>query len=348
MAYAPHSTYNALAQNEYRDNGIVHSYIENQYPNADQSPYYPVYSPTDNPHHWATQAAPYNVSYSSPPIGDSGTDRSSYMAPHCSGVHLHAPAPMSGQASSLLLPSVSEAYSSAPVNSVAVPLNQARLSSSSLSASACETTKSFSDPGLSATRPAPVTFPTPSAMLSELAANAARPPSLVAQSSDSKNETVRKTRRRAMAQSIGFVPTDPCAPTFGPISVPKSPLTEPTRDAISSHEKKRHYLECLEYYVTYLHQQLALVGCAPVRLQRPTTSGRGMNSQSIRTLLVHMENLTRRLNQEMMAEEQRVSFIFPMEVHNILTKDISIQFIHLRGIAEQSQGSERQTTALGN
>ncbi|KAG6842601.1 hypothetical protein C0991_000127 [Blastosporella zonata] len=181
-----------------------------------------------------------------------------------------------------------------------VPLNHIQLSLPSISAAPCEPSKSFSHPEPTATRLAPATFPTPSAMLSELAATT-RP------HSEPKNETVRKARRRAMAQSIGFVPTDPCAPTPGPDSIPKSPLTEPTRDAISSHEKKRHYLECLEYYVTYLHQQLSLVGCVPVRLQRPTSSGRGMTSQSIRTLLVHMENLTRRLNQEMLAEEQRVS-----------------------------------------
>src|SRR5438445_594841 len=32
------------------------------------------------------------------------------------------------------------------------------------------------------------------------------------------------------------------------------------RDTISSHEKKRHYLECIEQYILYLHEQFDLVG----------------------------------------------------------------------------------------
>lgn len=53
------------------------------------------------------------------------------------------------------------------------------------------------------------------------------------------------------------------------------------RDTISSHEKKRHYLECVEQYVMYLHQQLQLVGSEPVKLER-VSNYRGLSSRSIR------------------------------------------------------------------
>jgi hypothetical protein len=57
------------------------------------------------------------------------------------------------------------------------------------------------------------------------------------------------------------------------------------RDTISSHDKKRYYLECLEQYITYLHEQLRLVGHEPVPLERVSTY-RGLTSRSIRVLLV--------------------------------------------------------------
>lgn len=61
----------------------------------------------------------------------------------------------------------------------------------------------------------------------------------------------------------------------------EGPLIVSGSDSISSHEKKRHYLECLEYYVTYLHQQLALVGAQPLNLERSYRSN-AMTSRSIR------------------------------------------------------------------
>ncbi|KAI6047580.1 hypothetical protein EDC04DRAFT_2918703 [Pisolithus marmoratus] len=98
-----------------------------------------------------------------------------------------------------------------------------------------------------------------------------------------KTETQRKARQRAVAEEIGFVPTDP--------------------DTISSHEKKRHYLECLEHYVLYLHEQLRLVQTPPLTLERVSTY-RGLSSRSIRTLLVHMQNVNKNLHQSILAEEQ--------------------------------------------
>ncbi|KIL70767.1 hypothetical protein M378DRAFT_155704 [Amanita muscaria Koide BX008] len=63
------------------------------------------------------------------------------------------------------------------------------------------------------------------------------------------------------------------------IRVPTNP--RPARESISSHEKKRQYLECLEYYVMFLQQQLSLVGAEPVLLER-VPQYRGLNNRSIR------------------------------------------------------------------
>ncbi|KAF8140197.1 hypothetical protein EV363DRAFT_1426621 [Boletus edulis] len=98
-----------------------------------------------------------------------------------------------------------------------------------------------------------------------------------------KTESQRKARQRAIAEEIGFTPTDP--------------------DTISSHEKKRHYLECLEQYVLYLHDQLRLVQTEPLALERVSTY-RGLSSRSIRTLLVHMQNTNKTLHEGTLVEEQ--------------------------------------------
>jgi len=56
----------------------------------------------------------------------------------------------------------------------------------------------------------------------------------------------------------------------------------PYSDTISSHDKKRHYLECLEQYILYLHQQIeSVVGVTPTPLVR-TPSYPGLTSRSIR------------------------------------------------------------------
>ncbi|KAF9014422.1 hypothetical protein BDZ89DRAFT_1046509 [Hymenopellis radicata] len=131
-------------------------------------------------------------------------------------------------------------------------------------------------------------FPTPSEMLSDLAQSPPNP-SLPSGSRTllphaEKTESARKARRQTMANSLGFLPTD--------------------IDTLSSHEKKRHYLECLERYVVYLHDQLKLVGAQPVALER-VSNYQGLSSRSIRTLLVYMEHRTRRLNLQRISEEQK-------------------------------------------
>ncbi|TFK77039.1 hypothetical protein BDN72DRAFT_23766 [Pluteus cervinus] len=127
----------------------------------------------------------------------------------------------------------------------------------------------------------PRTFPTPSEMLVQLSASRS---SLDTPSTDRRAESGRIARRRAMAATLGFLPTDP--------------------DSISSHEKKRHYLECLERYVLYLQQQIELLGAKAFPIQR-VNNYQGLNNRSIRTLLVHMQASSRELHQQTLDEEQR-------------------------------------------
>ncbi|KAI0067720.1 hypothetical protein BV25DRAFT_1819130 [Artomyces pyxidatus] len=122
-------------------------------------------------------------------------------------------------------------------------------------------------------------FPTPTEILK---GNGKRRAS-TARDSDRKVETQRKVRQRIVAESIGFPPTDP--------------------DTISSHDKKRYYLECLEQYVSYLHEQLTLVGHDPVPLER-VSSYRGLTSRSIRTMMVNMQGVVRQAHQETLEEER--------------------------------------------
>ena len=53
------------------------------------------------------------------------------------------------------------------------------------------------------------TFPTPSELMADLASRGNSSSSLDEFASDMHSEPARKARRRAMAQSVGFVPTDP-------------------------------------------------------------------------------------------------------------------------------------------
>ena len=55
------------------------------------------------------------------------------------------------------------------------------------------------------------TFPTPSELLAEIAANGL-PAATDEFGSDGRSESARKARRRAMAKSVGFIPTDPSVP----------------------------------------------------------------------------------------------------------------------------------------
>ncbi|KAG5654084.1 hypothetical protein H0H81_007498 [Sphagnurus paluster] len=236
------------------------------------------------------------------------------MITHCPELPLYAPAPVPGQPSPLLFSGTDHYYNGSPIQ---IPLSANQFSYPLDGPPPTPTTHHVTQnnhqyiyPG----RPQ-ATFPTPSEMLSELVGGAQAPSTAADVVVDGKSEPVRKTRRRNMAQNIGFMPTDPCAANLAPARVPESQLVDSRSDPISSHEKKRHYLECLEYYVLYLHEQLRLVGANTIPLQRVHQVGRGMSSRSIRTLLVHMESVNRGLSQQMLAEEQRVGCDLPLIVY---------------------------------
>jgi len=95
-------------------------------------------------------------------------------------------------------------------------------------------------------------------------------------------QSQRQARYHVLAESVGFTPTNP--------------------DKISHHEKKRLYVECLEQYVLYLHDQIRLMGAKPIAIERVSTYP-GLTSISIRTMLVHMENIVRKLYLQTQAQE---------------------------------------------
>ncbi|KAJ7293643.1 hypothetical protein C8J57DRAFT_1491025 [Mycena rebaudengoi] len=87
------------------------------------------------------------------------------------------------------------------------------------------------------------------------------------------NGAPAKPRRKPAPQfppaprASGFIPSDP--------------------DRISAHEKKRNYVACLEGYVKYLHDLFASMEVEPLPFER-MTSYRGLNSRSMRTILIYL------------------------------------------------------------
>ena len=130
------------------------------------------------------------------------------------------------------------------------------------------------------------TFPTPSELLHEIQSSQATSPD-----SDSSGESSSTSSRNINHRRVpsGIQPTD--LPSFNqPVAryvvLPllctlDHHLPSYFRDGISSHEKKRQLLECLEQYVLFLHEQLKLVGVEPIPLER-ATNARGLTSRSIR------------------------------------------------------------------
>lgn len=196
-----------------------------------------------------------------------------------SGLPLHAPTPLPGQ--SPLLRSDPHKFNYPFLGSSQSPLHQSSVDDISQAApvSGRDTSQHPINNDLHYEDPVQITFPTPSELLVELSG---RNPNVDQLRVEKKSET-RKARRRAVAKSVGFVPTDP----FVEVSfcaLHPAYLTCTSSDTISSHDKKRHYLECLEHYVMYLHEQLHLVGAEPVHLER-VSDYRGLNSRSIRVRL---------------------------------------------------------------
>ncbi|KAI0830667.1 hypothetical protein BC628DRAFT_1416191 [Trametes gibbosa] len=124
-------------------------------------------------------------------------------------------------------------------------------------------------------------------------------------SDDAENLNQRKAYFRSVSDSVGFTITDP--------------------DTITSHDKKRCYLECLEEYVQWLHERLRLAGQEPPPLERISTY-RGLKSRSIRTMLVHKQEDARVFNQHKRSEEQKF-----MNLQNtILVQQVTEESVHAR------------------
>ncbi|TFY83601.1 hypothetical protein EWM64_g429 [Hericium alpestre] len=193
------------------------------------------------------------------------------LAPACD-VPLHSPIPVQGNWSGVL--ATSSSYNPDPVRKAPEPEAKVEVPVPEVPK------QNLLDAYAQAPRD---TFPTPSELLTELTTRQGSG-HLVGQKSDRKIETQRRARRRAVTESVGFAPTDP--------------------DTISSHDKKRHYLECLEEYVCYLHDQLQLVGHVPVPLAR-VSAYKGLNSRSIRTMLVHMEDTVRKMHVQNIDDERQ-------------------------------------------
>ena len=136
------------------------------------------------------------------------------------------------------------------------------------------------------------TFPTPSELLNKATSkqkstSASTKPG---RKTEKKVETQRKALQRVLQESIGFSPTDPYVSSDQYFLYSLSSHIS-CRDTISSHDKKRYYLECLEQYITYLHEQLRLVGHEPIALERVSTY-RGLTSRSIRVFFVTVKPVT--------------------------------------------------------
>ncbi|PIL31610.1 hypothetical protein GSI_06312 [Ganoderma sinense ZZ0214-1] len=183
-----------------------------------------------------------------------------------------------------------------------------------------------------------VLFPTPSELLtdlntrSEVSARAEAQPSekspTVSSSGSSSSSALGKRKRearekpenlnqrkayfRSVSDNVGFTITDP--------------------DTITSHDKKRSYLECLEEYVQWLHEQIRLVGHEPIALERISTY-RGLKNSSLRTMLVHMQNTIRNRNAQKLQAEKRF-----MDLQNALL---------MRTAAEESLQFRRHSIAIG-
>ncbi|KAI0004324.1 hypothetical protein BJV74DRAFT_763438 [Russula compacta] len=209
-----------------------------------------------------------------PPLNDTVPLQPSLQYAQTPGIHLHSPVPVSGASWPIISPE-SSALRDNPYSQGTIPGSKLPLLSD--------------EPDLLqvyANVPRE-TFPTPSELLNKAASkqksiSASTKPG---RKTEKKVETQRKALQRVLQESIGFSPTDP--------------------DTISSHDKKRYYLECLEQYITYLHEQLRLVGHEPVALERVSTY-RGLTSRSIRTMLVNTQNVLRKTHEETTAEEENV------------------------------------------
>lgn len=165
------------------------------------------------------------------------------------------------------------------------------------------------------------TFPTPSELLIQLSNQDDDHTPRSPRSDLGRSRTLERPSRSEVSNCTAVGTATPLDSSF------LAPLTHRTsQESITSHEKKRHYLECLEHYVETLHEHFHFLGLEPAPLERITHSG-GLDSRSIRvstvprlsasllilvslysqSLLIHMEKLNKQLKEQVFKEEERVS-----------------------------------------
>ncbi|RPD82002.1 hypothetical protein L226DRAFT_518185 [Lentinus tigrinus ALCF2SS1-7] len=287
---------------------------------SDQTMAQPCYTPAYD--YSSTQQWPLYYSYNDSEYPTYQGDGVDYHQTPCAALPLHAPVPVSNY-TTLLTPSTDDASGSThqypPSFDPATPP---------------EDCKPEQENPLDVYLDAPqVLFPTPSELLANLntrergtsddGESAAKTsskedtsPALGKRKRDvvekPENLNQRKAYFRAVSDNVGFTITDP--------------------DTITSHDKKRSYLECLEEYVQWLHEQIHLVGQKPLPLERISTY-RGLKNRSLRTILVHKQNTLQKLNMQKMQAEEKF-----MELQNAVL---------MRQAAEDSLQFRRHSIAMG-
>ncbi|KAI0788587.1 hypothetical protein C8Q75DRAFT_892590 [Abortiporus biennis] len=282
------------------ENPYMSSYYDYSAPYLNQSEhhYHPAPLPAYN-HQYAPYTA-QDCGYSYYPSSASYDSINSHHAP--APTHIHAPIPVSPYSALLTgeTPPSSMAY--APAHNQPYTSQQ---SASSNSQPRYDLGGSNNPLDMYATAPQ-VPFPTPADLLTarHVVPTATSPGSSselepessctkieerrasLTQRYDRKPENQRKAQFRAVATNVGFEPTDP--------------------DTITSHDKKRHYLESLEKYVIWLHDYCQMVGVSPpsIEAERVTTYP-GLDIRSIRTLLIHKQNETREINEDIRKKEEK-------------------------------------------
>ncbi|VDB99695.1 unnamed protein product [Peniophora sp. CBMAI 1063] len=102
-----------------------------------------------------------------------------------------------------------------------------------------------------------------------------------------QTETSRQARLRYVSESVGFQTTDP--------------------DTMSCHEKKRNYIESLENYVGWLRSKCELDGVEAGEIRRLSgqrlSEYKGLNTRSVRTMIVHMQMMLRADHFDTLREE---------------------------------------------
>lgn len=190
-------------------------------------------------------------------------------------LHLHAPVPMLGRPPLLR----SNSYYSSEVRiSAREELSVPHFTGPDKYQSIIQVGRSYPPPPQSIT-PSQSTFLTPSELLVELSNDKTHP---------------EPPSPRTCPDCDDFTPEASLLATYTEYSVMDTMTTpnssfaaltpndsDTTQEAITPHEKKRYYLECLEHYVIFLHEHCRLIGFEPPSLER-ISSYPGLNSRSIR------------------------------------------------------------------